>query len=110
MNIIWGCCIIIFSVLLVFKYRPKAIQSFVMVAMSISTGLICAAGIVSFELMPSWIMFVLQMVVVVCSTVQLRREYKLRRASRRRIISVTIESRGVTRKNVVVNNIPTVTA
>ncbi len=111
MNIIWGVCVIAFSVLAVFKYRPKQLDSLAMSAMSIATGIISIFGTPSSEILIGIISFALQMTVVVCCVIQLRSEFKLRNTnSDPKVIKVTKESRATNRKSELLNNLPTVTA
>lgn len=106
MNIIFGWIIIAFSAFLVFKYKPRTLDSFILLAMTVSTGIINASSV-----SPSGIfVFILQVIVIVCCTVQLRYEFKLRKPSVPKSIRVTTENRGINRRNETVNNLPIVTA
>lgn len=107
MNIIFGCCVIASSVLLTLKYKPRTLHSLILLLLNTLTGIICATCVSPCNLSVCIITLILQTTVVICCTVQLRREYKLRRASMRRIIRVTTESRG---RRYAINKLPIVTA
>lgn len=110
MNIIWGYLVILFSVFITLRYKPKTMDSFVMVAMSIGTGLISVSSRGYADVLTCIFMLALQLTVIICCVIQLKREFRLRRPAKHRVIRVSKESRSVDRRNTVIDELPTVTA
>lgn len=111
MNIIFGWSVIIFSAYLTIKYKPKKIQSLLILTMAITTGIIGFSVSVPENCLIRIFTYFLQIIIIVCYTMQLKKENEQKKIYvKRKSISVTPESRGVNNKDLKINELPTVTA